>query len=162
MKITKKWLEKRNACKPSLEHVCNNNYIGLDIVLFLEKLMKEGRLSDAIWLITRYMNKRQNVLYAIFAAEQVLPIFEEKYPNDDRPRKAIEAAKDYVKRPCKKTIHAAAAAHAAYAAAAAHAADADAVSAIAAHAAVHAADAAGEEIRMKIINKGLDILNSAC
>ena len=30
---------------------------------------------------------------SIFCAEHVLPIFEAKYPDDDRPRKAIEAAK---------------------------------------------------------------------
>ena len=80
-------------------------------------------------------------------AESVLPIFESKHPNDDRPRKAIEAAKAYIANPCKKTADAAnasaaSAAYAAYAAHAAHAADAaDAADAAydAAHAAAHAA-----------------------
>ena len=57
-------------------------------------------------------------MYAIYAAEQVIGIFEKKYPIDKRPRKAIEAAKAYLKRPCAETKKAAyAAAYAAYAAA---------------------------------------------
>ena len=53
MKITKKWLENKNACESSLIHVCENGYIGLDINKFLEKLIINNRLSDANWLITR-------------------------------------------------------------------------------------------------------------
>jgi hypothetical protein len=34
-------------------------------------------------------------LFAADCAEQVLPIFEAKYPADDRPRRAIEAARAY-------------------------------------------------------------------
>ena len=39
-------------------------------------------------------DRQLSVDLAIFCAERVLPIFEAKYPNDDRPRKAIEAAKN--------------------------------------------------------------------
>ena len=165
MKITKEWLESKNACYSSLTYVCANNYIGLDIIDFLEKLIKEKRLSDANWLITKGMNKKQNVLYAIFAAEQVISIYEKKYPKDSRPRKAIEAAKRYIKNPCKKTK---AAANAAYAAAnAAYAA----YTAYAAYAAANAADAAdagyagyaayaGDVIRIKILNCGIELIKA--
>jgi len=51
----------------------------------------------------------------------VLPILEKKYPKDDRPRKAIEAAKNWLANPTKENAHAADA-HAAHAADAAHAA----------------------------------------
>ena len=75
------------------------------------------------------MNDKQK---AIAWAEYVLPIFEAKYPEDNRPRKAIVAAKN-------KTDYAAAAAS--YAAADA-AADASAASyAAASYAAADAADA---------------------
>lgn len=37
--------------------------------------------------------KKNSVALAIFAAELILPNFEKAYPNDKRPRKAIEAAK---------------------------------------------------------------------
>ena len=36
---------------------------------------------------------KDSVALAVYAAESVLPIFEKRYPKDDRPRKAIEAAK---------------------------------------------------------------------
>ena len=43
--------------------------------------------------------KEDSVALAIFAAELVIDIYEKKYPNDDRPRKAIEAAKAYMNNP---------------------------------------------------------------
>jgi hypothetical protein len=88
--------------------------------------------------------KTDSVELAIFAAELVIDIYEKQYPNDDRPRKAIEAAKAYIKDPSG----AARAARAAYAAAdaadyAARAADyATARAARAAYAAAYAARAA--------------------
>ena len=41
-------------------------------------------------------NERTDRLFAVDCAEHVLPIFEKQYPNDDRPRKAIHAARDFV------------------------------------------------------------------
>jgi len=80
-------------------------------------------------------------IYAIFAAEQVLGIYEKKYPEDGRPRKAIEAAKAWIKNPFEETKKAAYAADAA-ARAAAHAAARAAADAVARAAARAAADAA--------------------
>lgn len=40
------------------------------------------------WLFTRLMTKEHRVQIAIYSAELVLYIFEDKYPNDLRPRKA--------------------------------------------------------------------------
>ncbi len=62
-------------------------------------------------------DKTTSVKLAIYAAEQVISIYEKEYPDDKRPRRAIQAAKKYLKNPT--------AARAAYAAdAAAYAADA--------------------------------------
>ena len=66
--------------------------------------------------------KEDSVSLAIFAAELVIDIYEKKYPKDDRPRKAIEAAKEWLKNPSAAAANAAkaavyAAANAAYAAA---------------------------------------------
>lgn len=66
--------------------------------------------------------KNDSVLFAIFAARLVLKNYEDIYPNDKRPREAIEAAEAYQKCPCEKHRFAAAAAEAAWAAAAAWAA----------------------------------------
>ena len=61
--------------------------------------------------------KKDSVSLAIYAAELVIDFYEKKYPKDDRPRKAIEAAKAYLV--AAKNGDKDAAARAAYAAAAA-------------------------------------------
>jgi len=81
-----------------------------------------------------------------------LPIYENKYPSNDDPRKAIEAAEKYLKNEItlqELNIFRKAAAYAAYAAAAAaaayDAADAAAYAAYAAYDAADAADAAADD-----------------
>lgn len=85
------------------------------------KLDKEDHRSLALW--------------AADCAERVLPHFEEKYPSDDRPRKAIEAARAWTRGEIAMS-EARAAAFAAHAAA--RAAD-QAAACAAARAAGHAA-----------------------
>ena len=92
---------------------------------------KSLSLSDKFWWLIGKTNlsKDKKIDIAIQCAETVLPIFEEKYPNDDRPRKAIEAAKNktdaaYAADAAAAAYDAAADAAAAYAAAYAYAADA--------------------------------------
>ena len=110
------------------------------------KLIKVKRLDWANWLVVRLMNHEQQIQYAIYAAEQVIDIYEKQYPGEDRPRKAIEAAKEYLK--AKTAVDAARAARAAWAAwDAARAAG--------------AAWAAGDEMKIKIIKYGLNLLKGA-
>jgi hypothetical protein len=181
-RITAKWLKKKRACTSDEENR-QAEEIG-DVRLVVEELMKQDRFNDANWLITRKLNVDENRMYAINAAKLALPIFEKEFPDDNRPRKAIEAAEKYLKHKTKKNkkalIRAAAVAYAAvayaYVAAAAEAAadaavaaaDADAVAAeaavAAADAAVAAADAAEAaddavaNIKKDIINYGLKLL----
>ena len=77
-----------------------------------------------IWLLynSNHLNKVTAVKIAVVCAEHVIPIFENKYPNDKRPRLAIEAALDWIKNPTGKNKLAAAAYAAAAASAAAYAA----------------------------------------
>ena len=42
-------------------------------------------------------DQRALALWAADCAERVLPLFEQKYPSDDRPRKAIEAARSWTR-----------------------------------------------------------------
>jgi len=50
--------------------------------------------------ITKELTPLNNVRFAIFCAEQVLPIFEEKFPhNNNNPRKSVNAAISYVLNP---------------------------------------------------------------
>ena len=140
-KVTTKKLEALNACSEGVQWFENQKATALDKVCFA--LIEDSRANWANWLIVRYMNKKQRVQYAIYAAEQVLDIFEKKYPEDKRPRLAIEAAKNWVKSPTEKNRDAAAAADAAaYAADAAAYAAAYAAADAAAAAAAYAADAA--------------------
>ena len=86
--------------------------------------------------------KKDSVSLAVYAAELVIGIYEKEYPNDKRPRQAIEAAKAWLKNPTEKNSRAAArAAEAAWAAEAAAEAAAGAA-ARAAEAAARAAEAA--------------------
>ena len=140
MKITQDMLVKMGACKEGVdwfEKQSNHTLIAL-----AKAAINGNKFQYANWAIVRLMSHKQKVKYALFAAEQVLDIFEKKYPEDDRPRKAIEAAKAWLKNPCKETAYAAAnaadaAANAAYAAA--NAAYAAAYAAYVANAAAYAA-----------------------
>jgi hypothetical protein len=132
-------------------------------------------LSWANWLLAKTMTTENCQKYAIFAAKQVIQIYEKKYPRDSRPRQAIEAAEKYLNEPTednKNAAYAAAAAADAAADAAGAAADsayAAASSAHAAYAAAHAADAAVDaatwaaprrKIQLEIINYGLNLLKA--
>ena len=185
MKITKKWLEINEACKEGKAWFFNQKEAeGIKVVKIL---IKNNNLEWANWLIARILNKKQKVGYAIYSAEQVISVFENKY-QDDRPRKAIESAKRYLRNPSKKTKAAAAAdADAAYSAYAATyaaytaadtayaAADADAYAAAAAaayaanYAAYTAADAdadaatyasARKNMKVKILKYGIKLLGN--
>jgi len=137
MKITQDMLVKMGACKEGVdwfEKQSNHTLIAL-----AKAAINGNKFQYANWAIVRLMSHKQKVKYALFAAEQVLDIFEKKYPEDDRPRKAIEAAKAWLKNPCKETADAAANAADAAADAAANAADAAANAAYAAANAAYAA-----------------------
>ena len=88
MKITKKWLLKKGACSEGREWF--EKQVKTDAVEVLQELIKQDHLQWANWTIARVMDRKQKLTYAIFAAEQVIAIFEKKYPEDKRPRKAIQ------------------------------------------------------------------------
>jgi hypothetical protein len=134
--ISKEWLKKHNACSDGYEWSLNKlNGKKMNAKKFILELFDGNHYPWANWVLVRLFDKTKCVQYAIFCAEQVIDIYEKKYPDDKRPRKAIEAAKEYLRTPNKKNNRAAAAADAAYAAA-------DAATAAADSAANYAADAA--------------------
>jgi len=136
-------------------HLLNNDF-NIDDVLCADVPLK-----DKAWFIRHNCEFTDDQFreFAIGCALCVLPIYEDKYPENKAPREAIEAAKAYLKKEIgfddlmikrRAAAYAAAAAdaadaaYAAYAAAAADAAyaAADAAYADAAYAAADAADAA--------------------
>ena len=64
------------------------------------------RADWMLWLVGHmcgtdgWPTRQDIVLVACLCAETALPFFEKKYPNDDRPRKAIEAARAWARGEC--------------------------------------------------------------
>jgi len=94
--------------------------------------------DDMLWVLHKTGGDRSRIVLCVCAiAERVLPIFERRFPADDRPRKAIEAARRYASNPTEENKQAAdAAADAAYDATAEASAYSGATDAIAAASAV--------------------------
>jgi len=151
MIITKRWLIRQQACWEGIDWFLTQK--NREPRALLRALIKENQpLEWGNWFLSRKLKRIDKVRYAVYAAKQVLGLFEEEYPNDDRPRKAIKAVEKYIKNPTKKNKEAAyAVAYAAYAAAdaAAHAAACAAYAARAARAAyaAYAAYAAADAAR---------------
>ena len=148
MRVTKNWLVKHNACSDGMSFVTEHKLIGTDECYFIRQLVKLDKHDWALWLLVRRLDRKDRIRFAVYCAKDVSPIYEAEYPNDDRPRKAIEAAETCMKSNTKKNRDAARAADAARVAswaadAAWAAADAAArAAASAAWAAARAADAA--------------------
>lgn len=135
MKISKEEIKALNPCNAGYEWYLKNQ--NDDLMTLLLKL-NDHKPDWARWLFSRIMSRRQRIMIAVFSAKSVLEKFERAYPDDDRPRRAIEAAES-----CIDNATAYAAAYAAEAAAyASDASDAAAYAAKAAEAAAYAAKAA--------------------
>jgi hypothetical protein len=176
MIVTKKQIKDLDPCTDAWKWYLKEKHDKKTTdLLALLLITNAENASWARWLFTRLMTVRERREIAIFAAEQVLPIFEKKYPKEFRPRKAIEAAKAVLKNDTpknRKAAYAAAdAAYAAYAAAYANAAYAAAYAAYAAayaayaavyaaDAAAYAADAARNKMQKTIIRKAVSILEA--
>ena len=172
MKITIEWLVSKNACHDGLDWFVEQGK-EVEPIPLLYLLIKENQLEWANWLVVRVMDYKQYVSYAVFAAEQ-----EKQYPDDKRPREAIEAAKKCIENPSdeNKKEAARAANSASYSAAraaywAACAASAASAADSAARGAVNAADSAADrsayraaraaksaKILKKILKYGIELL----
>ena len=98
----------------------DSNY-GMDKPISLIKCLESNTLDDVIWALRATLEDSSSFSkqFAIACAEHVLPIFEEKYPEDKRPREALEAAKagtisEEILKAADAAYYAAAAAAAAY------------------------------------------------
>jgi hypothetical protein len=175
-RITLKYLVSIYACNAARVEFADRFPKGASVKVVFDALIPL-KLDWANWLIVRLLNHKNRIRYAVYAAEQVVEIFEKKHPDDKRPRKAIEAAKAVSKKNNEVNRDAAtdAAAHAAANAthAAAHAAANAAYAAVdaanaarAAYTAAYAADAAYSEdaadaaTKEKIIRYGLKLFNA--
>ncbi|MGL4335379.1 MAG: putative immunity protein [Turicibacter sp.] len=58
--------------------------------------LDEITYSDKVWVFTRLFTKEQNVKWSLLCASSVLKNFEVAYPNDNRPRLALEAVQNWL------------------------------------------------------------------
>ena len=71
------------------------NKHGKDTAIPLDKIIESNGLQDTIWTFRAVIEPADDLLieFACRCAEHVLHFYEDKYPDDKRPRKAIEAAR---------------------------------------------------------------------
>lgn len=94
MRVTREFLEREQACTDGMGWYVRH---GLqDHAAIIAGLVADNHADWANWLIVRLMSPEQQIQYAVFAAEQVIGIYERQYPDDPRPRNAIEAAKKHL------------------------------------------------------------------
>ena len=87
-----------SPCKEGWEKLLNhlNKTQADDEPLELRTILESNGLDDTIWALRAVEGKDKEIrLFAADCAEMVLPIYEKKYPDDNRPRLAIQAARDY-------------------------------------------------------------------
>ncbi len=124
MLINKSTIASLNPCKDRFDNFLKF-YENKEFTLRQFMGLKNITHDDKMWVAFRSMPREAVVAAAADIAESVLHIYEAAYPKDDRPRKAIEAARSGDKDAAADAANAADAAAAAYAnAAAAYAANA--------------------------------------
>lgn len=100
IKITKEFLEAPDAYENCLMWWLENCQ-GLSDKEQLLNIAKHN-LEWFNWVVVKLMTHKQRVKYSIFTAELVIDIFEKEYPEDKRPREAIEAAKMFIESPIEE------------------------------------------------------------
>ena len=98
MQTTLNKIKSHSPCEDGWKKLLN--YLGKtkadDEPLELRTILESNELDDTIWAFRAVEGKDKEIrLFAADCAELVLPNYEKEYPNDDRPRKAIQSARDY-------------------------------------------------------------------
>ena len=92
-------LKENGACTEGYKKLAKSlggvTKYGRDTPIPLSKIIESNGLQDTIWTLRATIEPSENILieFACRCAEHVLHFYEDKYPNDLRPRKAIEAAR---------------------------------------------------------------------
>jgi len=95
MKTTLREIKSHHFCVDDWKKICEGlGATDLDIEVTLHQILDINGVKDAYRALSCWDYKDYCLLLADIA-ESVLYIFEEKYTKDDRPRKAIQAIRDY-------------------------------------------------------------------
>jgi hypothetical protein len=98
MQTTLNRIKLHSPCEDGWEKLLNHLYKTQsdDEPLELRIILESNGLDDTIWALRAVEGKDNEIrLFAADCAELVLPIYEKRYPDDSRPRMAIQAARDY-------------------------------------------------------------------
>ncbi len=97
MKITIDKLKKIDACAEGMEFFRMTLGRSAELEDVLNVLLEQEEYEWTRWLTRKVLSQRENVQLAVWCAEQVLPVFEAEFPEDKRPRQAIETVKRWLK-----------------------------------------------------------------
>ena len=114
MLITQEWLKGHKACQTGIDWVVDTGE--WDVKKLVKLAIKSDQkeiLKYANWGIVRCLNKEKCIKYAIYSAKLVVGFYEKYKTGDQRPRRAINAAQNYLKLGNKAAADAADAAYAA-------------------------------------------------
>jgi len=105
MKTTLKKIWQHNPCEGSWKKLLQS--LGKteadDTEVSVRYILDLLGIDDAIWVLRAVDGHDREVrLFACDCAESVLHLYEDKYPDDNRPRKAIEVSRKYAE--CNATI----------------------------------------------------------
>ena len=93
--------KSEGACDVSyrkmVKHLGGVTKYGLNTPVPIETILDVCGFGDAVWALIAINADRPLSLFAADCAERVLPIYEKEYPEDQRPRQAIEAARAFVR-----------------------------------------------------------------
>ncbi len=98
MKTTLNKIKAAGACEDRYKHLLTalGKTAADDEPLEISKIIETNGIEDAVWALCAVDGHDLEIrLFACDCAEMVLPIYEHKYPGDDRPRKAIEVIRLY-------------------------------------------------------------------
>ena len=138
MKITKEWLAEKEDSENIIEYFLDKNLENIEELEVIDTLIKDNKLRYANWFIPHLLTHREQVQYAVFAATPAVDIFEKYNKKEKAPRKALEAAKNWLENPNEENRNACK---------------------VAAEAAVETAAAAtGADALIKTINHGIKLL----
>lgn len=103
MKTTLAAIRQAGPCAEGWEKLCKSlgstKTFGMLTEFDVAHIIESHGLDDALWVLAHACGKDGETICHLFAcdvAERVLYIFEEKYPDDKRPREAIEAKRKWV------------------------------------------------------------------
>ena len=92
-------LHEHGACPEGYQKLARSlggiNKYGKDTLIPLDKIIESNGLQDTIWTLRATTESAENLLveFACRCAEHVLHFYEDKYPDDKRPRLAIVTAR---------------------------------------------------------------------